>query len=106
MGNLGASQNGQPGATNAGQGQEATGTTTLGNSALGFVVDNTGLGTAQTALRQSQSGIQPAAFLAAGAAAAASGRAHINEDRGAKTHPNPRKPTKAHQSAVKPTKAR
>ena len=33
-------------------------------------------------------------------------RAHINEDRGAKTHPNPRKPTKAHQSAVKPTKAR
>ena len=69
MGNLGASQNGQPGATNAGQGQGATGTTALGNSALGYVVDNTGLGTAQTALRQS--GIQPAAFLAAGAAAAA-----------------------------------
>ena len=71
MGNLGgASQkNGQPDATNAGQGQGTTGTTTLGISAFGFVVDNTGLGAAQTALRQS--GIQPAAFHAASAAAAA-----------------------------------
>ena len=69
MDNFGASQNGQPGATNAGQGQGTTGTTTLGNSAIGVVVDNTGLGAAQTALRQS--GIQPAAFHAAGAAAAA-----------------------------------
>jgi len=74
MGNLGASQNGQPGATNAGQGQGATGTAPpLGNSALGFVVDNTGLGTAQAALRQS--GIRPAAFHAAGAAAAAGAHA-------------------------------
>ena len=68
MGNLGDSQNGQPGVTNAGQDQGAKGTTTLGNSALGYVMVNTGLGTAQTALRQG--GIQPAAFLAAGAAAA------------------------------------
>ena len=44
MDNLGASQNGQPGATNAGQGQGTTGTTTLGNSAIGAVVGNTGYG--------------------------------------------------------------
>ena len=56
MDNLGASQDGQPGATNAGQGQGTTGTTTFGNSFIGVVVDNTGLGAAQTALRQS--GIQ------------------------------------------------
>ena len=68
MGNFGASQNGMPGATNAGQGQGTTGTKTLGGSAIGVVVDNTGLGTAQAALRQS--GIQPDAFYAAGAAAA------------------------------------
>ena len=69
MDNLGDSQNGQPGATNAGQDQGATGISTLGKSALGYVMVDTGQGTAQTALRQS--GIKPAAFLAAGAAAAA-----------------------------------
>ena len=35
MENLGASQNGQPGSANAGQGQGATGTTTFGDSAIG-----------------------------------------------------------------------
>ena len=69
MDNLGASQDGQPGATNAGQGQGTTGTTTFGNSFIGVVVDNTGLGAAQTALRQS--GIRSAAFHAAGSEAAA-----------------------------------
>ena len=69
MDNFGASVNGPPGARNAGQGQGTTGTTTLGGSAIGVVVDNTGFGTTQTALRQS--GIHPDAFLAAGVAAAA-----------------------------------
>ena len=69
MDNLGDSQNGQPGATNAGQDQGATGISNLGNSALGYVMVDTGQGTAQTTLHQG--GIQPAAFLAAGAAAAA-----------------------------------
>ena len=69
MDNFDVAVNGQPGATNAGQGQGATGPTPLGNSAVGFVVDNTDLGTTQTALRKS--GIQPAAFHEAGAAAAA-----------------------------------
>ena len=69
MDNPGGSQNGQPGATNAGQDQGATGISTLGNRALGYVMVDTGQGTAQAALRQG--GIQPAAFLAAGAAAAA-----------------------------------
>ena len=68
MDNLGDSQNGRPGVTNAGLDQGATGTV-LGNSALGYVLANTGQGTPQTALHQG--GIQPAAFLAAGAAAAA-----------------------------------
>ena len=48
--------------------QGATGTTTFGDSATGVVVDNTGLGAAQTALRLS--GIAPEAFHAAGAATA------------------------------------
>ena len=50
MGNLGDSQNGQPGATNAGQDQGATGISNLGNSALGYVMVDTGQGTAQTTL--------------------------------------------------------
>jgi len=52
MDNLDDSQNGQPGATNAGHDQGATGTTALGNSALGYVMVNTGQGTPQTALYQ------------------------------------------------------
>ena len=66
--------NGPPGATNAGQGQGTTRTTTLGGSAIGVVVDITRFGGTTTqvaALRLRQSGIQPGAFLAAGAAAAA-----------------------------------
>ena len=75
MDNLGASQNGQPGATNASQGQGTTGTTTLGNSDIGVVVDNTGLGAAQTVkMALHQSGTQPDAFHAAGAAAASGAR--------------------------------
>ena len=73
MGNFGASQNGPSDATNAGQGQGTPGTTTLGGSAIG-VVDNSGLGTTQTALRPS--GIQRDAFHAAGAAEAGAAGAH------------------------------
>ena len=69
MDNAGDSHAGQPGATNAGQDQGATGGMNLGNSALGYVMVDTGQGAAPTELRQG--GVQPAAFLAAGAAAAA-----------------------------------
>ena len=79
MDNFGASANGPPGATNAGQGQGTTGTATLGGSAIGVVVDNTGLGMTQTALRQS--GIQPGAFHAAGAVAAAGAHHGANGQR-------------------------
>ena len=69
MDNAGDSHAGQPGATNAGQDQGATGGMNLGNSALGYVMVDTGQGAAPTELRQG--GVQPAAFFAAGAAAAA-----------------------------------
>ena len=69
MDNAGDSHVGQPGATNAGQDQGATGGMNLGNSALGYVMVDTGQGAAPAELRQG--GVQPAAFFAAGAAAAA-----------------------------------
>ena len=55
MDNVGDSHVGQPGATNAGQDLGATGGMNLGNSALGYVMVDTGQGTAQTTLHQGYS---------------------------------------------------